>query len=327
MKSRLIVLVALLCIALTGCSAECNGSGCRLSNPSNDAHATAISMAAYLAANSTRQALDEQATRVSESVTGTAQMRQAMFMGTSTAVALQAQGTATAQAQIADATATAVPHQADIANSTANSTMQTQRIVVVAYGMIVAFVALTGLAVVAILRRESKTIRRGADGQLPGMLIGNTVHDPMRAIGPAATLPGSRWKLETAVWAVQCLLAKQVLPLPPNLIQLTDGGASSGERLDAAQSANQAAAMSALSRPDGAIKGKDRVELVKKQAAGGLLGVPSGEVKVTVMSPAGSTDWMSIIASAFEIEPNQLTEPPPIQGDFAPVEVENDHTS
>ena len=320
MKTRPVVIMALSCLALTACAVEVNGNGMRVSNPSNDAHATAISMSAYLGADATRQALDEQATRAAENMTATVQMRQAQIMGTSTAVALQAKGTATAQAQIANATATAVPHQADVAQSVADTGIENRWSWTWALRGLVWVGVLVGLAFAAILRRRSKTIPRGKDGQLPGLLIGDTVHDPMRSVVPAVTLPGSRWKFETAVWAIQCLVAKQVLPLPPHLIQLTDGGASADQLLDAAKSANATAAMSALSRPDGAVKGKDRVELVKKAAASGLLGGPSGEVKVTVMSPSGSNAWMNAIASAFEVEPKLLTESPPIQGDFAPVE-------
>ena len=315
------IMLLLLVLVLAACAVEINGSGMRVSNPSNDAHATAIALAGYLGASSTRQANEEQATRAAESITATIQMRQAMVMGTSTAVALQEAGTATAQAQIANATATAVSHQAAVAQSVADTEIQDRWSATWARRGTVLVGVLIGLAGVAFLRSRAKIIPRGKDGQLPGVLIGNTMHDPARQIGPAATLPGTRWNLETAVWAVQCLMAQQVLPLPEHLVQLTDGGASADQLLDATKSANATAAMAALSRPDGVVKGKDRIEMVKRAAGGGLLGGSSREVKVTVMSPTGSTDWMRAIATAFDVEPKLLTDEAPIQGDYTPVEL------
>lgn len=323
MKTKAVIsTILLLGFVLTACSVEVNGDGLRVSNPSNDAHATAIALAGYLGASSTRQANEEQATRAADSLTATVQMRQAMVMGTSTAVALQALGTATAQAQIASATETAVPHQVAVAQSVADTDVQDRWSWTWALRGAILVSVMVGLALVAFLRTRAKIIPRGKDGQLPGVLIGNTVHDPSRQIGPSATLPGTRWKLETIAWAIQCLIARDILPMPAHLVQLTDGGADSVQYLEAAKSADDVLKLSALSRPDGAIKGKDRVEFVKKQVTGGLLNGPSESVKVTIMSPSRSGDWMTAIASAFQVEPKLLTGDAPIQGEYVPVEPE-----
>jgi len=217
----------------------------------------------------------------------------AAYRATSAAVAAQAtqdanqwQATATAAAWLLSiqATQTAVPNQ-DYINSVQNSNMAARQwaisVVLVFFGSI-AFVS-AGFAGAAWLRTRSKIVPRGADGQLPGVLVGRTLTDPSRAIGPAVTMPPEPDLLWTIARVVRYIKTGDLLPVPESRVRLTDGGADADHLLEAARVAGAVNIASAIFRPDNVESGrKAKIELLQKQG-GGLLGAVASAPQTRVV--------------------------------------------
>jgi len=204
-------------------------------------------------------------------------------IATATAVAWQAKATDTAWLLSIQATQTAVPNQ-DYINSVQNSNMAARQwaisVVLVFFGSI-AFVS-AGFAGAAWLRTRSKIVPRGADGQLPGVLVGRTLTDPSRQIGPAVTTPPEPGVLWNVARAIRYIKTGDLLPIPESRVQLTDGGADADHYLEAARVAGAVGIASATFRPDNAESGrKQKIELVKQ--GGGLLGAVASAPQTRVV--------------------------------------------
>jgi hypothetical protein len=235
----------------TGTSVITDDTGIKVGNPEQFARATGVARAADLAREGTRQAMDGQATRAASSAQATA-----------TAAAVFMQATQTAIAQNAQATATAIPFQAALVeNRVSNETVRTN-VLTVALGTGVLVAALLALAIITLVRTRARLIPRGSDGQLPGVLIGGSVLDPSRQIGPAITAPG-QWSV-FARWTVECLVQRRWLPYPdPPRVELADGGADADHYLEAARVAGMVGVASAMFRPENERGRRAKLDIVR----------------------------------------------------------------
>lgn len=177
---------------------------------------------------------------------------------TQTAVIAQVQATATALQVQAAATATAVPFNAVIAQTTADTqNVRTWVITGLTGGLAVASVLLA-LAIAATVYTRSKMLPRARDGQAQPVLIGGTVVDTQRAIGPAVTVRNP--DIVDQFWHIV-----HGQPLPEPHVMALDAGADADHLLAAANSANAVSATSALMRPGLAPHDRSaRVELTHK---------------------------------------------------------------
>ncbi len=195
----------------------------------------------------------------------------------------QAKATDAAWTLSIQATQTAVPYLAgrDHAAATTEVAQRWTWTAALGSGVIVAF--LMGLAFVMMVRTRARVIQRGADGQLPGVLIGKTLTDPSRQIGPSVTMPQSPGLLWNVARAVRYIGTGQLLPLPESRVQLTDGNADADHLLAAAAQASQVAMAAAVFRPDNAESGRRaKIELMQKQG-GGLFGAVASAPQTRVV--------------------------------------------
>lgn len=274
----LLLLLVFLCALvaafqiMTGTAVTTSESGVQVGNPETFARATGVARAADLAREATAQALEYRATQEAANSLATSTAAAVQMQATGTAIAGNAIATATAQAQIANATETAVPWQApQVANQT-QTAMVNRWTGTVALGAGLVVVFLLGLAFVLMVRTRARMIPRGADGQLPGVLIGGTLTDPSRQIGPAVTVPqepGLLWNIDR-VW--RWVKTGDLLPVPESVVKLTDGGASADHLLEAARQAAQVATAAAIFRPGDPQARKEKIELLIKKDTGRLLG-------------------------------------------------------
>lgn len=285
----LILLLLFLCALvaafqiITGTAVTTNEGGIQVGNPETFARATGVARAADLAQAATAQALEYSATQEAANSLATATAAAVQMQATGTALAGNAIASATAAEQIANATATAVPWQAPQAANQAQTTMVnrwTGAATLVA-GLIISF--FLGLAFVAFVQTRAKIVPRGPDGQLPAVLIGRTLTDPSRQIGPAVTMPPESGVLWNLARAVRYIKTGDLLPLPESRVQLTDGGADADHLLEAARIAGAVNVASATFRPDNADAGrKAKIELVQKQG-GGLFGAMASAPQTRVV--------------------------------------------
>jgi len=262
----------LLSAMLVSCGPEADSRSRRIDMESALTSEAGSIDAAYRA---TSAAANAQSTATAAAVSIRATATSAAVAAQATQDANQWQATATAAAWLLSiqATQTAVPNQ-DFINSVQNSNMAARQwilsVIVVFFGSI-AFVS-AGFAGAAWLRTRSKIVPRDASGQLPGVLIGNTLSDMQRAIGPAVTMPqepGLLWNLARMVRYVR---TGEVLPVPESYVRLTDGGASADHYLEAARQAAQVTTAAAIFRPGDPKERKDKIELLVKKDGGRLLG-------------------------------------------------------
>jgi len=190
-----------------------------------------------------------------------------------TAAAWQARATDTAWTLSVQATQTAVPYNAPRVGASAATDITKEWAVTVlgvTGGLFVA--VLLGLAFVAMVRTRAAMIPRDASGQLPGVLMGNTLTDPQRQIGPAVTMPQKPDLLFQVERVVHYLKSGVVLPLPESRVTLTDAGATADHLLEAARIAGQVTTAAAVFRPGDPKERKEKIELLVKRDGGRLLG-------------------------------------------------------
>lgn len=239
---------------------------------SNAARATSAAGQAYATATAVENSARATSTSVAVSVGGT-----------STAIALQAQATAAIQNQIIDATRTAVPYQAIDVET--NSQTERARNWTATGGLIglVAVAILMGLAFVSLVRTRGKLIPRGADGQLPGVLLGGVVIDPQRMLG-ATTVPQADYLYQ--VYRIAHYLGTgKVLPNPDQTPRLPDG-VDADHLLAAVSSANAATGLAALARPGADPRDiKTRVEIIKQNGGLPQLAPPPTSTRVVFQGP------------------------------------------
>jgi hypothetical protein len=274
----LILLLLFLCALvaafqiITGTAVTTNEGGVQIGNPEQFARATGVARSADLAREATAQALTYGATQEAANSLATATSAAVQMQATGTALAGNAIATATAQAQIANATETAVPWQAPQVANQAQTAMVNRWTGTAALGAELFVAFFMGLAFVLMVRTRARMIPRDASGQLPGVLIGRTLTDPQRQIGPAVTMPqdpGLLWNLARMVRYVR---TGDVLPLPAPQVQVTDGGATADHLLEAARQAAQVATAAAVFRPGDPEARKEKIELILKRDGGRLLG-------------------------------------------------------
>lgn len=268
----LVALVIGAALTLTACAAVIDNEGFKFGNPADFAQATHIAEMSQLASEATAQAVAFEATRQTADIQSRATAGAMQMQATGTAVAGNAMATATAKAQIADATATAVAWQAPQVANTARAAMVTQWTLAVALGAGVSVAFLMALAFVLMVRTRARIIPRDASGQLPGVLIGGTLTDPQRQIGPSVTMPQGPGLLWNIARAVRYVRTGDVLPLPTTQVQVTDGGATADHLLEAARQAAQVTTAAAIFRPGDPQARKEKIELIVKRDGGRLLG-------------------------------------------------------
>jgi hypothetical protein len=258
----LALMFVLASCAACGYGASFDGEGVKFGRPQDFAAATGVARASELALEATAQALDFKATREAAS----------------------AAAMATALAQRANATATAAPFQAALAQNRATNEMLRANIKTVATGIGVLVVALFALAIIAVIRKRARVIPRGQDGQLPGVLIGNSFVDPARQIGPAVTAPSGLAVF--ARWMVGCMAEGRLLPYPnAQRLELADGGADADHYLEAARVAGAVGVASAMYRPDNADGRREKLKLELSQRQGNQmlgLGAPAPMTRIVV---------------------------------------------
>ena len=277
----LVLIMILAACSACGYGATINERGVTIGQPEVYARATGIARAADLAREGTAQAMMFEATREAAAAQAMATREALSARATATSQAAAINATVVALVQQADATATAVPYQAPLVENRTNNEMARTNALTGALGAGLVLAALLGLAVVAMVRTRARIIPRGADGQLPGVMIGNSVIDPARQIGPAVTAP-SGWAV-FARWTVGCIAERRLLPYPdPQRLQLADGGADADHYLEAARVAGAVGVASATYRPDNAARGrKAKLEIESRRPSLGL-GAPSPMTRVVI---------------------------------------------
>lgn len=215
-----------------------------IGKPEQFAQATAISRAADLAREATREAVSFEAT-----------VNAANGQATATAAAVSVNATSTAIAQVAAATATAAPYQAAIAQNEASAKVVNLWAVTV-LGVIGGGVAALSIAFAfaAWLRTRSRVAWVGANG--PVLIMGDSVIDAGKMIGPAVSVPGDD-KLIEVERLRHYLATGQIITKPLAALRLTDGGATADHYLEAARVAGHTNAIGAMFRPDNADRGRE----------------------------------------------------------------------